>query len=169
VQKNSWPCIQLVWRRSSTNLDILKTQELIEVPLYDAVSTLNKTQTVTSRRNPRGDEEPKSASGRKVKQMEMAVDFLMDDEAIEDNTLDLQGEMEADIYTSPRPWWESLLIRYSMWFRRKCVQLGLAWGSIQSQASAREYNKNKRVVIIKNVLLLDAQLLDSPSPSSNHF
>jgi hypothetical protein len=136
-------------------LDILNTQGMEEVPLYDAISTLTKTQTVTSRRNPRGGDEPKSASGRKVKQMEMAVDFLMDDEVIEDNTMDLQGEIEADIYTpAPRPWLELLLVRNSMWFRRKCVQLGLAWGSIQSHMSVNEYNKSKRAVIIKNFSLL---------------
>ena len=137
-------------------LDILNTPGLQETPVYNAVSTLNKTQTVTSRRNPRADEEPKSASGRKVKQMEMAVDFLMADEAYEDNTMDLQGEFEADIYTStPQPWFEMFLVRQTMCFRRKCVQLGLAWGSIQSRHTpVQEHKNNKRVVIIKNVLLL---------------
>jgi hypothetical protein len=137
-------------------LDILNNQGLEEVALYDTVTTLNKKQTVTSRRNPRGVDEPKSASGRKVKQMEMAVDFLMDDEVFEDNTMDLQGEIEADIYTpAPKPWLETFLVRHSMWFRRKCVQLGLAWGSVQNRhMSVEEQNNKKRVVIIRNFLIL---------------
>jgi hypothetical protein len=142
-------------------LEILNKQELEEPPVYDAVTTLNKAQTVTSRRNPRaGDDEPKCASGRKVRQMEMAVDFLMDDEAVEDNTMDLQGEIESDIYLPASPsWLESALVRYSMWLRRKCLQMGLAWGSIQSHMSVKEYNNNKRAVIMKYTLLFSTVAL----------